>query len=66
VGRREAQFDAMLRHLGAVYYQALQEEAAAAEVARGAMLSPNSRQAATVAPRSAGAFATGAGGGCAM
>jgi CBS domain-containing protein len=34
VGRREAQFDAMLRHLGAVYYQVLQEEAAAAEVAR--------------------------------
>jgi CBS-domain-containing membrane protein len=34
VDRREAQFDAMLRHLGAAYYRALQEEAAAAEVAR--------------------------------
>ena len=34
MSRREAHFDAMLRHLGAVYYQALQEEAAAAEVAR--------------------------------
>ena len=34
MGRREAHFDAMLRHLGAVYYQALQEEAAAAGVAR--------------------------------
>jgi CBS domain-containing protein len=34
VNRREAHFDAMLRHLGAVYYQALQEEAAAAEVAQ--------------------------------
>jgi CBS-domain-containing membrane protein len=34
VSRREAHFDAMLRHLGAVYYQALQEEAAAVEVAR--------------------------------
>lgn len=33
MGRSEAQFDAMLRHLGAAYYQALQEEAAAAEVA---------------------------------
>jgi CBS domain-containing protein len=36
VNRREAHFDAMLRHLGAVYYQALQEEAAAAEVAPAA------------------------------
>jgi CBS-domain-containing membrane protein len=34
VSRREAQFDAMLRHLGAAYYQALQEEAAVAEVAQ--------------------------------
>jgi CBS domain-containing protein len=34
VSRREAHFDALLRHLGVVYYQALQEEAAAAEVAR--------------------------------
>jgi CBS domain-containing protein len=34
VSRREAHLDALLRHLGAVYYQALQEEAAAAEVAR--------------------------------
>jgi CBS domain-containing protein len=34
VGRSEAHFDAMLRHLGAVYYQELQEEAAAAEVAQ--------------------------------
>jgi len=34
VSRREAHFDAMLRRLGAVYYQTLQEEAAAAEVAR--------------------------------
>ena len=36
MNRREAHFDAMLRHLGAVYYQALQEEAAAAEVAPAA------------------------------
>jgi CBS domain-containing protein len=34
VSRREAHLDALLRHLGAVYYQMLQEEAAAAEVAR--------------------------------
>jgi len=34
VSRREAHLDALLRHLGVVYYQALQEEAAAAEVAR--------------------------------
>jgi CBS domain-containing protein len=34
VDRREARFDAMLRHLGAAYYQVLQEEAAAAEVAQ--------------------------------
>jgi CBS domain-containing protein len=32
VDRREAHFDALLRHLGAAYYRALQEEAAAAEV----------------------------------
>jgi CBS domain-containing protein len=34
VSRREAHLDALLRHLGVVYYRALQEEAAAAEVAR--------------------------------
>ena len=34
MSRREAHFDAMLRRLGAAYYQALQEEAAAGEVAR--------------------------------
>ena len=66
MGRREAHFDAMLRHLGAVYYQALQEEAAAAGVDGRSMLSPNSRRAVTVAPRPARASATGAGGGCAM
>ena len=34
MSRREAHFDAMLRRLGAAYYQTLQEEAAATEVAR--------------------------------
>jgi hypothetical protein len=32
VSRREAHFDAMLRHLGAAYYQTLRGEAAAADV----------------------------------
>jgi len=36
VSRREAHFDAMLRRLGAVYYQALREEAAAAVAAPAA------------------------------
>jgi CBS domain-containing protein len=34
VSRREAHFDAMLRHLGAAYYQTLRGEAAAADVTR--------------------------------
>jgi len=34
VSRRDAYFDAMLRHLGASYYQTLRGEASAAEVAR--------------------------------
>jgi CBS-domain-containing membrane protein len=34
VSRREAHFDAMLRHLGAAYYQTLRGEASAADVTR--------------------------------
>jgi CBS domain-containing protein len=34
MSRREAHFDAMLRHLGAAYYQTLQGQATAADVAR--------------------------------
>src|SRR4249920_623729 len=34
VSRRDAHFDAMLRHLGASYYQTLRGEASAADVAR--------------------------------
>jgi CBS-domain-containing membrane protein len=34
VSRREAQFDAMLRHLGAAYYQTLRGEASAADMTR--------------------------------
>jgi len=56
VSRREDHFDAMLRHLGAVYYQTLQEEAAVAEVAR-----PDSTVTERPAPRGTGADRGGVG-----
>jgi len=37
MSRRDAHLDAMLRHLGAAYYQTLRGEGSAAEVARGAL-----------------------------